>query len=482
MDKKSARIKSITGICLIGIIMAGFLCVSVSMLAKNVLFDLFHIDNDAVVFLTRNMEELTAAEEEVQPEKAQEQSEMTQIQPEAAQEHPELTQTQPEIEQDQPEAVQEIEEEHPQESGFLQQVKAKLDKYEEKVGFLEERITWYSQDWFLLRHEMLYGAAVYDRAIDWWLPDFSDDNDIIRMDNGHLTYVLQRKDEAVIEDFGAGVAGLSQAVQNAGGSFLYVNVPSKTCRYGRQLPEGVPEYSIENGEVLLSYLRGHNVNVIDFRDKLHEAGMDHYDAFFKGDLHWRPETGFWAAGVLAQELNDSYGFDFGEKCFELDNYQATAYDSSYEGGITYKITRAKSPYDDYTLILPDFQTHLTVDIPAKNFYETGEFRDVLANLTFLENDVWTDPSKCYHSWQWINNPLGNVVNLQPEHNLGKRLLVITDSFGWPVVPYLALDIEYTDIIYPGSFQGSIIEYVQETKPDMVVYLLAERDIGIRSEY
>jgi hypothetical protein len=48
------------------------------------------------------------------------------------------------------------------------------------------------------------------------------------------------------------------------------------------------------------------------------------------------------------------------------------------------------------------------------------------------------------------------------------MLIIRDSFSAPLIPYLAVDIEYVDCMYLKSFDGSVREYIRQTKPDIVL--------------
>ena len=47
-------------------------------------------------------------------------------------------------------------------------------------------------------------------------------------------------------------------------------------------------------------------------------------------------------------------------------------------------------------------------------------------------------------------------------------MIIGDSYNCCVVPYLALSIEQVDIIDRRYFDGSIINYIEKTNPDIVL--------------
>ena len=55
-------------------------------------------------------------------------------------------------------------------------------------------------------------------------------------------------------------------------------------------------------------------------------------------------------------------------------------------------------------------------------------------------------------------------------NVGKKILIIGDSFNWILADYLITDIEYLDVIHNATFTESIQSYICKTKPDMVLII------------
>ena len=52
----------------------------------------------------------------------------------------------------------------------------------------------------------------------------------------------------------------------------------------------------------------------------------------------------------------------------------------------------------------------------------------------------------------------------------KRVLIIKDSFANCVAPFVALEIEYTDVLDMRIFTGSTKTYIAQIRPDIVVVL------------
>ena len=61
-------------------------------------------------------------------------------------------------------------------------------------------------------------------------------------------------------------------------------------------------------------------------------------------------------------------------------------------------------------------------------------------------------------------------------NHDKKILILSDSFGFYLNTYLACDIGEIDIIHPMAFDGSIRSYVDVMNPDAVIVLYCERNI------
>lgn len=63
-----------------------------------------------------------------------------------------------------------------------------------------------------------------------------------------------------------------------------------------------------------------------------------------------------------------------------------------------------------------------------------------------------------------------------ENNFDKKLLILSDSFGWFLNTYLACDIGETHMINLMTFDGSIRTYIEQMKPDAVMVLYCEKNI------
>lgn len=122
----------------------------------------------------------------------------------------------------------------------------------------------------------------------------------------NIRYVLEPSDHVI------DIAGF---VKEADIPFLYVSTPNKDsvlCRMGN---ETLYEHELsERNWYLLQNLKEAGIDVIDLAQDLADAEMTKYDV----SNHWFPENALYAAGVVAQRLNQ-YGFEFDLSVFDLNN-------------------------------------------------------------------------------------------------------------------------------------------------------------------
>ena len=73
-----------------------------------------------------------------------------------------------------------------------------------------------------------------------------------------------------------------------------------------------------------------------------------------------------------------------------------------------------------------------------------------------------------HAYIYGDQPLERIENKMVDN--GKHVLIIHDSFGNCVVPFLAMGIQYVDSLDLRHFNGSLHNYIEKEKPDMVIVL------------
>lgn len=352
-------------------------------------------------------------------------------------------------------------------TGLIKRVEAAAD-------YFSDRIPFYSNIIRLSRKIQL--------GLGYNLQSPSESDAILYMKNGYLTSSVPQVSEAEIEEIADSVSDFQSFLVEQDIPFLYVNAGYKVCSTDRQLDSYLKEYSYENGSALLSALTERGVDTLDFREQMRLGDLDWYGSYYKTDHHWKTETGLWAAGVIAERLNQSYEFSFDLNRLNPECYRQTTYPHFWLGGQGRRDAFANSDLEDFTLILPDFATNFTLLIPSKELELNGNYSNTLVDLKLLEQiknysrQEFLEKRDAYNCSRIQNDPLTTIENHLSTNNNGKKILFLQDSFAWYSTGFLACDLSNVDVLHPMSFTGSIRSYIEKTKPDMVVMMYCEKNI------
>ncbi|MGN0336397.1 MAG: hypothetical protein ACI4EE_02750 [Lachnospiraceae bacterium] len=354
------------------------------------------------------------------------------------------------------------------------------NRYVRIFNSLKEKVDVYSSDLLVGQSyitELSYG---YNNLMNWkWGASGADeDSTIIYMENGYLTYQQPQISEEDISEIADSIEDFSDYLADKNIPFLYVNAGSKVNPIDKQLSalDESNEYTNENGDSLQAALAARNVNYLDMRQEMLTSGLDWYSSYYKTDHHWTAETGLWAAGVIAQKLNEVADMNFNMTYFDESSYDMIIHEDALFGGQGQTVTRANAEFEDFTEIQPKFKTDFYVQIPTKSFEAQGEYRNTLYDPDHLQKCIMNSNGGVYSSTRWTNDAVAIIKNNIDTENHDKKLLILSDSFGFYLNTYLACDIGETDIIHPMAFDGSIRSYVDEMNPDAVIVLYCERNI------
>lgn len=357
-----------------------------------------------------------------------------------------------------------------------------VDKYVSLINVIETKIATYTENLLLGHMQITRVGKSYNNLIGCAAMPMNNDNKLIILNNGYMTYsepVVEKEDIEVLADK---VAYFSKYLEDNGITFIYANAASKVCKNNKQLPAGVDENTNENAEALIELLEEQNVNVLDYRPLQEERYPDWYSSYYITDHHWKNTTGLWAAGELAAVLNEKAGFDFELSLFDEDNYSIETTEDYFLGGQGRSLTTAVADLEPFSEVIPKFDTDLSIQIPTRGIDIRGKYEETLFRKKFYETianyslEDFETEADAYSSAMWRNDALGTVQNHITEDNEGKRILMIQDSFGWYLSTYLALGVPDIDFLNLNFFTGSLKAYIEETKPDAVVLLLCAKNI------
>lgn len=235
--------------------------------------------------------------------------------------------------------------------------------------------------------------------------------------------------------------------------FFYVQTPSQAGidYYNKAILDGDALNIAERSYCLTTSLDNNGVDVVNI-------ARDYSDNItFDASGHWKPTDGLKCANIIAEKLVNDYNFDIDLSVFDDDNF----YDYA-ENYPEFKNKVRDSLGYDFVLPSPKYLTNIN-----RIYAEETESEGIFENVIFREPTWWDFEGGAYHNVFTISNSLINTLHNE-DAACNKKVLIIGDSFNWPVGSYLSLACEDVTIIHNASFTGSLISYVKTMKPDIVI--------------
>lgn len=284
-------------------------------------------------------------------------------------------------------------------------------------------------------------------------------NDVIKLNNGYLARPVGYVSDEELEPGAASLDNLNRYLTASGAKLLVAVAPDSISKYDPQLPAGMEEYVNDDLDRMIRLLTERGVEVMDFREVIHEDGIDQYTMMYRTDHHWTTRAGFYAYGKLADWIEEKTGVKVDEKIRDIDHYAVTTYENWHLGSYGQRTGSLYAGIDDFDLILPEFDTLLS------NGEKTGTFEELMISYSALEK---RDVTSRYTYDVTLEAVWGNYTNLLADNDL--RVLMIGDSFTRAVCPYLNISYGENRFIHYQSLGDLTAEYVEEYDPDVVILL------------
>lgn len=257
-------------------------------------------------------------------------------------------------------------------------------------------------------------------------------------------------------------------------NFIYVNEPTKYLDDTLFEEEfGVETYCNRNADLLLNRLKDKGINVIDLRENILSSGISIENMFYRTDHHWTTRTGLWATQVISEGLNEYCRYNIDLSIFNIEKYDVKKWNECWLGEQGRKVAKSYVGLDDYESIKPLFETSYTFTFNDEQY--EGTFDDFINDKVYdTNNDVYDNPS-----WHYSYN---RIDCINDNVNSGK-ILLICDSYGYVVQPFLSLGVYKADSIIlrdmPNEFD--IRQYILDGEYDTVILAYAEFMIGAHDD-
>ena len=299
-----------------------------------------------------------------------------------------------------------------------------------------------------------------------------DDTMIVKTDSESLVEVEDRIDEENVFSTVQLIKKLELVSEANGADFLYCAAPRK--EFYETVPDNVEDYSFENYELLLEAFTNLNVPFVSLTGALEDSKCLISELFYYTDHHWTSYAGFLANQVICEELNERYDFEYNEQYANINYYNVEKYHDWFLGSKGKKVGSSFTSHgaDDFELIVPRFETHLTEVQPFKNEIREGSFEETVLYMENMKKDYYKINTYATYS--------GGDFRLQiMKNNLnedGKKIVLVRDSFACAVAPFLALqtsELHVCDVRDGNYYVGdklNVEEYIKRVKPDFVLVL------------
>ncbi len=285
-------------------------------------------------------------------------------------------------------------------------------------------------------------------------------NGVVKLNNGYLLTAFTRSSDQVLEGYAETVIKINEYLKSRGTPLLYANTPYTSGKYDPELPEGIEDYGNDNCDRFLKMLDDAGVDIIDFRETMHKDGIDHYEMMYKTDHHWTTEAGFYAYGYLENYIKEKTGCRVDERISDIDNYTITKYEKWHLGSNGQRTGIYYAGIDDFDLILPDFETLI-----QNGDGDQGSMQDLIINMEPLADKDYTSRYTYDHV---LDAALGRFTNLDCENDV--RVLMITDSFGKAVDPYLIMAFKEFYFVSNRNVTGVTPGFIEKYDPDVVIMM------------
>lgn len=292
-------------------------------------------------------------------------------------------------------------------------------------------------------------------------------NGVVKLNNGYLLTTMDYSPDDVLQEYADSTIRFNDYLKNRGTALVYASTPYTSSKYDPQLPAGIEDYGNENIDRFIEMIQSAGVDTIDFRETMHEDGIDHYDMMYRTDHHWTTEAGFYAYGVLEGYIVEKTECNVDVKVSDISNYTVTTYRKWHLGSNGQRTGIYYAGIDDFILIIPDFDTTI-----QNSEGIVGSMQELMINMEPLANKDYTSR---YTYDDVMGGSLGNYTNLDCKNDI--RILVITDSFGKAVDPYLAMGFQQICFVYDADVTGITPEFIESFDPDVVIMMYYPSFLG-----
>lgn len=295
-------------------------------------------------------------------------------------------------------------------------------------------------------------------------------NDVVLLDNGHGSSVLNKCSDDIIMKNAERLAHFSQWCLNENRTFTYVQIPYKNQEGNSLLPLGMVDDSNRIADLFGNELVHLGVDYLDLRMVFGDGERDFYDYFYKTEHHWNCFGGFKAFVEIVKYFEEEYNEQVDQTKLDILNYKVEKYSKSHSGYYSSKVGKYFLRPEDFYILYPIFETSQVCSIPHKNIIRKGSFYDAVFDNSFLQ-----DSSIKGRYCTYIGGDFPLVIHESSSATNKNTILLFIDSFG--TIPesffttvferVVAVDLRW---VLRNGWNEKAIDFVEQYNPNHVVVM------------
>lgn len=284
-------------------------------------------------------------------------------------------------------------------------------------------------------------------------------NNVIRLNNGYLAGVNDSADSEIFAKNAEYLGDFEQKLKERGIPFLYIVAPYKIQADDPELPHNFEDHVNEDIDSFKNELQAVGIEPLDLRETI-SSQEDPYSLFYRTDHHWNDRGGFLGYTAIANQISKMLGVTVDQELLSMDSYTEEVYPAIHlgsHGKSTGSVFAGGA--DDFDILVPTFDTLIT-DVDNE---KQGPLDQIIFDKSFLQakNPLSLD---IYSSVLCMRHFRSETTGC------GKKVMLICDSMGRMVFPYLTLafgDVYYVDAYHPDTLSGALLDSYH---PDIVVMM------------
>lgn len=327
-----------------------------------------------------------------------------------------------------------------------------IDKIDHMVTSLKNVLEKYANDKYMLTDVFDWIGDTYDDVLGWEVVYAREDGKEFDLSTGYVWMVENKINNN--EDYLDSIE-VAQYCEAKGTNYLRVFIPRRISPDNLEVPLGANEYYHYNINLQIQELENYDVDYYDLRTDLFVHGWRPEQGYFKNNGHWTPESGFYSAGLIADYLNNQYGFEFRDETFDINNYERRTF-----------LLNDLFIDEDVSILYPLKEN---IWLKMRNFElkeeEEGFFNNIIFDESIIEEDFRKGILDLYCISRITNTHLGMIENA--DYSNDQTILIFHNSMSWYIIPYLVLDCK--EVFYSSGTTTQQKEYlIDKIQPDIVI--------------